>query len=268
MSFQQLSTIIPILKEVNLFATSQIYKANSACHAILIVKQGHVTITQENQLPIICTEGFALNAKDGLFHIEVPKTRSSEYVLITYRLFPENQDWALSGPLYSISEEKVYYMLDELIRIRTLSNNKHNDEDPEVQSFRERLMLERILFIYLFESAMKKEKRTTMSLIEETVSYLNQHYMLEIKLPQLAERAGISVGHYTVLFKKHTGTTVKAYLLKLRIEKAKQYLVQSSLTAKEVGKRVGFSDYFHFSRSFKKEVGCSPTFFRDKAKIF
>ncbi|USK34550.1 AraC family transcriptional regulator [Bacillus sp. F19] len=259
MSFQQLSTIIPILIDVTLLKTSQIHTAKSDCHAILIVKYGHVTITPENQPPIICTEGFALNAKEGPFLIEIPKTRSAEYVLITYRLFPENQEWALSGLLYSISEEKIYYMLDELIRIRTLSSNK---QDPGVQSFRERLMLERILFIYLFESAMKKEKNTTMSLIEETVSYLNQHYMLEIKLPLLADRAGLSVGHYTVVFKKHTGMTVKAYLLKLRIEKAKQYLAQSNLTAKEVGKRVGFYDYFHFSRSFKKAVGCSPTIFR------
>lgn len=266
MSFQQLATIIPIFKDIKLFDTSKVYQSQSDCHAILIVKHGYVTITSENQPPIICSEGFVLHGKEGPFTIEIPKTKSAQYVLITYKIFPENQDWTLRGPLYSISEEKIFYMVDELMRIRSLNNMKENDEDPEVRSFRERLMLERILFIYLFESAKKKETKTTMSLMKETVSYLNEHYMLDIKLPQLAERAGLSVGHYTVLFKKLTGMTVKSYLLKLRIEKAKQYLVQSNVTAKEVGKRVGFSDYFHFSRSFKKEVGCSPAFFREKAE--
>ncbi|OKL36087.1 helix-turn-helix transcriptional regulator [Domibacillus mangrovi] len=260
MSFQQLSTIIPCLKDVTIFENSQNFMPLPDCHAILIVKQGHVTVTSDNQPSIICTEGFAFHAKEGPYCIEIPKTKSAKYALITYHIFPENQDWALSGPLYSISGEKIDYMLDELVRIRTLSEK--NKKQDEVQSFRERLILERILFIYLYESGVKKEQKTAMSFIEETVSYLNQHYMLEIKLPMLAERAGLSVGHYTVLFKKHTGTTVTAYLMKLRIEKAKQYLLQSNLTAKEVAQRVGFSDYFHFSRSFKKEEGCSPTIFR------
>lgn len=263
MSFQQLSTTIPFLMDINLFQTSQIYTPISDCHAIIIVKQGHVTVTPENRFPITCTEGFALHLKEGPFHIEIPKTKPADYALMTYRLFPDHQDWTLSGPLYSISEEKIYYMLDELLRMRSLSK-KTNKEQAEVERFRERLMLERILFIYLYESAMKKEKKTTMSNIEETLSYLNEHYMLDLKLPMLAERASLSVGHYSVLFKKHTGSTVNAYLLKLRIEKAKQYLTQSNLTAKEVARRVGFSDYFHFSRSFKKVVGCSPTDFRTK----
>ncbi|KON89978.1 hypothetical protein AF332_26250 [Sporosarcina globispora] len=266
MSLQQLATIIPIFKDIQLFDTSKIYQLQSNYHAILIIKYGYVTITTENQPPFICSGGFALHGKESPFTIEIPKTKSAQYVLITYQLFPENQEWTLRGPLYSISEEKIFYMADELMRIRTLHNNKDTNEDPEVQLIRERLMLERILYIYLYESAKKKETKTTMSLIKETVSYLNEHYMLDIKLPQLAERAGLSVGHYTVLFKKLTDMTVKSYLLKLRIEKAKQYLVQSNITAKEIGKRVGFTDYFHFSRSFKKEVGCSPTFFRENAE--
>lgn len=263
MSFQQLSTIIPFLKDVQLFQKPQMYKPISNCHAIVIVKKGHVTITPKNQSSIICREGFALNPKEGPFFIETPKTKSAVYALLTYQLFPENQDWTLRGPLYSISEEKIYYMLEELVRIRNMSNKK-NQEEAYAERFRERLMLERILYIYLYESSMKKKKKTTISIIEETVSYLNQHYMLEIKLPLLAERAGLSVGHFSVLFKQQTGTTVKAYLLKLRIEKAKQYLLLSKLTAKEVAHRVGFSDYFHFSRSFKREVGFSPAVFRSK----
>ncbi|MGM7636931.1 helix-turn-helix domain-containing protein [Bacillus sp. Hm123] len=260
MGFEQLLTSIPFLKDIKCFSTTQTYTPKQGKHTIIIVKQGHITITVENEPPITCVDGFMLHANKEPVLIETPKTKSATYVLITYQLFPENQELALHGPVFSTSKEKIYYMVDELIRIRSKENTM---ELVEVQQFRERLMLERILFIYLYESEMKTDKASTMNYIEETVSYLNQHYMLEIKLPLLAERAGLSVGHYTVLFKKHTGMTVKTYLLKLRIEKAKQFLLQSNLTAKEIAPKVGFSDYFHFSRSFKKEVGCSPTAFRN-----
>lgn len=65
-----------------------------------------------------------------------------------------------------------------------------------------------------------------------------------------------------MLFKKATGMTMTQYLRHLRIQKAKQMFQQTRLPAKEVAQRVGFTDYFHFSRIFKKEVGCSPTQFQ------
>lgn len=265
MSFQQLATCIPILESIRKYTTTQEYDAADN-QAILVVKQGHVTITSSNHSSVICTEAFALNRNDGPFQINVPKTRAAAFVLLTYRLYPEKQEWSLNGNLSALSEEKIEYMLDELLRSRLHEEMNDKHERSDVQMIKERLMLERLLYIYMSESSMKRDKKETICLVEETVSYINQHYMLDIDLSGLAKRAGLSVGHYTVLFKKHTGTTVNAYLVNLRIQKAKEMLVKSDLTAKEIGKRVGFSDYFHFSRSFKKNAGLSPTIYREQNK--
>lgn len=265
MGFQQLVSCIPLVENICMYTTSYCYTPTES-QAILVVKQGHVTITSSEHSSVICTEAFALNSKDGPFHIHIPKTRSAAFVLLTYRLYPENHQWSLSGNLSAMSEEKIEYMLDELLRTRT-SKKTNNEKKGEVgQIIKERIMLERLLYIYLSESSMKRDMKPTISLVEETISYMNQHYMLDINLSVLAKRAGLSVGHYTVVFKNHTGTTVNAYLINLRIEKAKEMLVQSDLTAKEIGKRAGFTDYFHFSRSFKKKVGCSPKNFRNQEK--
>jgi AraC-like DNA-binding protein len=85
--------------------------------------------------------------------------------------------------------------------------------------------------------------------------------MLPLTLPMIAERAGVSVGHYTVLFKRSTGLTFSQYLRQIRIEKAKQLLRQTDLSASEIARQVGYADYFHFSRTFKRETGCSPAAF-------
>ncbi|MEW9711173.1 hypothetical protein [Paenibacillus sp. SI92] len=106
--------------------------------------------------------------------------------------------------------------------IRTTHDiHMHSAEEEAAHQFRKRLMFERILFIYLYESYLTREnKKSTAEAMEETLSYMNEHYMVDLTLPTLARRAGLSVGHYTVLFKKLTGTTMTHYLHTLRIEKA------------------------------------------------
>jgi two-component system response regulator YesN len=65
-----------------------------------------------------------------------------------------------------------------------------------------------------------------------------------------------------MVFKQETGLSITAYVIKKRIEKAKQLLIERVLTLPEVAERVGFSDYNYFSRVFKKEVGVSPINYR------
>ncbi|KRE47828.1 AraC family transcriptional regulator [Paenibacillus sp. Soil522] len=257
MDFQQLIMLIPWLDQVHLYQTSHQLKLEEGQHALLIIRRGHVTVTTEGKDAAICTQGYACHPQRSMYSIEVPKTREAEYGLITYRMIPEGQEWNLDGPLSTFSEIKIHYMLDEILRI--MEPDLSAEEEVDVaQRFRLRLMLERVLYIYLYESGMKKEEKSAEQAIEDTISYMNEHYMLMLTLPMLAMRAGMSEGHFTVLFKKYTGATMTTYMRKLRIEKAKQLFQQTDLTAKEIAQKAGFSDYFYFSRMFKKEVGCSP----------
>lgn len=192
--------------------------------------------------------------------LQVPKTKTVEYVIITYRILPVEHTWTLQGLLTTLSEVKIHYMLDELIRT-THELHPHTEDEEAAHTYRKRMMMERILFIYLYESQLTHEKKSSTESIEETLSYMNEHYMLELTLPMLARRAGMSVGYFTVVFKKHTGSTMMNYLYTLRIEKAKHMFLHTDLRAKEVSQRVGFVDYFHFSKVFKKKTGYSPSAF-------
>lgn len=261
MNFQQLNAIIPVFGRIESSKASQTIECPAGSHALLVVLHGHVTVSVNNHPPVVFTQGYACHPEHGPYSIEVPKTKEAEYVLITYRVLPQNGAWMLHGPLRTLSEAKIKYMLDELLR--TIQEVPvHSEEEEAMQQFRKRLILERILFIFLYETRMRQEETSSAAAIAESLSYMNEHYMLKLTLPMLAERAGISQGHYTVLFKQHTGSTMTHYLRSLRIDKAKQMFLQTHLPAKEIAQRVGFADYFHFSRIFKKEVGCSPTAFQ------
>ncbi|QMV42810.1 AraC family transcriptional regulator [Cohnella cholangitidis] len=257
MSFQQLLSIIPIVEHVASYASSRKIECSPGTHVLLVVRLGHVTIDSPDQEPLVCTAGFACHPHFAPYTVHVPKTKEAEYTVITYRVLPENSLWTLHGPLSTISAIKIHYMLDELIR--TIDQiQAGSEEEAASHRFRMRAMLERVLFIFLHESRIKDKQQSTSETIDETLSYINEHYMNKLTLPMMAERAGLSEGHYTVLFKKHTGTTMTRYLRRIRIEKAKLMFQQTRLSAKEVAHNSGFSDYFHFSRVFKQEVGCSP----------
>lgn len=259
MNFQQLVAMIPVLERADTSRISQTIDNPEHIHALIVVLQGHVTLTARDQEPVVFTQGYACHPQCGPFDIVVPKTKEAEYIVISYRVFPENSAWMLQGPLRTLSEVKIKYMLDELLRT-TQEIHTRSVEEEAAQQFRKRLILERILFIFIYETTqMKHEEKSSASSIEESLSYINEHYMLKLTLPMLADRAGMSEGHYTVLFKKRTGTTMTHYLRGLRIRKAQQMFRQTSLPAKEIAHRVGFVDYFHFSRIFKEEVRCSPT---------
>ncbi|SFL99691.1 Helix-turn-helix domain-containing protein [Paenibacillus sp. 1_12] len=261
MYFQQLVQIMPLLDDITAESSSQTLVSSQGIHRLIIVQRGHLLISAKDQEPTVCTQGFACHPDYGPYFIQIPKTKEVEYVVITYRVLPVTSAWTLQGPLHTISEIKIHYMIEELLR--TLHEiDTHSPDEDAAQEFRKRLMLERILFIYLYESRMRDELKSSANSIEETLSYINEHYMLKLTLPMLSRRAGMSEGHYTVLFKKHTGETLMTYLNNLRIEKAKLLFQQTDLLAKEIAQKVGYVDYFYFSRVFKRKTGASPSAFQ------
>lgn len=64
------------------------------------------------------------------------------------------------------------------------------------------------------------------------------------------------------LFSTVEGLTIEAYFIRLRIEKAKEWLVYDELTLSEIAWRLGYSSVQHLSNQFKKVTGLTPTHFK------
>ncbi|WP_454193101.1 response regulator transcription factor [Paenibacillus sp. Marseille-Q7038] len=73
-----------------------------------------------------------------------------------------------------------------------------------------------------------------------------------------ADMASMSVTYFSRLFKEETGTSYVQYLTRLRMEKAKILLDGQLHSASEICERVGYTDYPHFSKTFKKIYGIAP----------
>lgn len=79
-----------------------------------------------------------------------------------------------------------------------------------------------------------------------------------ITLAELAKACELSVRHFTRAFRGSTGMSPHAWLLNLRIEKAKQLLTDSRRTLVDIAFDCGFADQSHFTRVFRRSIGMSP----------
>ena len=84
----------------------------------------------------------------------------------------------------------------------------------------------------------------------------------EFILNKYAAEHNFSSEHLIRLFRNEFATTPQAYRLQRRLNEARQLLLYSELTVKEIAGMVGFSDQYSFSHSFKAHYGKSPQLFR------
>lgn len=99
------------------------------------------------------------------------------------------------------------------------------------------------------------------SVVYETMTYVKEHLSEKITLEQLSKRFYLDGTYISTQFKKHTGLSLRSYILDQRINLAKQLLSKGE-NVSEACYRSGFYDYANFIRSFTKCVGISPGKFR------
>lgn len=97
---------------------------------------------------------------------------------------------------------------------------------------------------------------------ERIVHYLKENYREEIVLEDMAKQIGISYSYMRKIVYELTGKSVIDYLNQLRIQKAKQLLMETDLTIKQIASEVGYYNLQSFNRFFRKYEGMPPSSYR------
>lgn len=121
------------------------------------------------------------------------------------------------------------------------------------------------LKIALFEqqaTAIPTAKQQEERVITAITRYLQSHLAEEISLTVLADQFHLNAQYISQLFKNEIGVGFLGYLTHIRIERAKQLLLATSLSVAEVAEQSGYGDYRVFTKVFKKTEGLTPSQYR------
>lgn len=108
----------------------------------------------------------------------------------------------------------------------------------------------------------KKEEQSS-GVITKAKNYIDTHYIRDISLDDVSREVEISPYYFSKLFKEETGENFIEYVTNIRMEHAKKLLSSSELSMKEICGEIGYADPNYFSRIFKKNIGVTPTEFKE-----
>lgn len=100
--------------------------------------------------------------------------------------------------------------------------------------------------------------------LEPTMTFLHQSINKPLTLKAIADHAGLSISHFSYLFKQQTNYSPMDYFIHLKMQHACTLLTLTDKIVRDIGQAVGYEDPYYFSRIFTKIIGKSPTTFRQQ----
>ena len=113
--------------------------------------------------------------------------------------------------------------------------------------------------VYQLLSLLSERQPLENDYVEQAQTYLASNYMQDVSISGLAARLGLNRSYFSTLFRQQTGFSPQQYLLRCRMEHARELLCSHAFTPGEAALAVGYPDIFAFSRMFKRYYGVSPS---------
>ena len=118
-----------------------------------------------------------------------------------------------------------------------------------------------------WEQSAKNRNLKLHELLSIAKEYIDNNYDKELTLTDVAKYIYLSDSYFAHSFKDKFGISPKSYILKVRIESAKEYLKNTDMKVSEVAKMVGFSSQQRFNDIFRKHEDITPLAYRQKCKL-
>lgn len=237
-------------------------------HEFILITGGNGNIIIENKkyhaeegmIFYICSDALQSIESD----IKNPLYFMSVHFSYTNVLFNDNR-WeimkeAKALPLSSMQSVKDCYQINYLFRKLVGS---WNEKLPGYELITRTLIQQLIFELYQNEKIQDRNYSASLK-VENIIRYMHENIGRKLTLAELSERVQLSPTYLSRIFKDDTGYSLIGFFNKIKIDKAKELMIEGNKRIKQVAYEVGFSDEFYFSRIFKKIEGISPAEFYSK----
>lgn len=144
---------------------------------------------------------------------------------------------------------------DAYFGTKVLSPAEHNSVVKLLSIFAQHLSM-------ISNQVIVHQENSELPMITRAREYIEQNQAEDLSLTMVAKAVNTSSYYFCKLFKKATGLNFTDYVSRVRIEKAKNLLLNPNLRVSEIAYEVGFQSLTHFNRVFKRIIGQSPTEYR------
>jgi two-component system, response regulator YesN len=117
------------------------------------------------------------------------------------------------------------------------------------------------------EAISAKKERRQSEVTEQIIKFMKQNYTKPLTLDDISAQVYISPKYMCSIFKEEAGVTIFDYLTKIRMEKAKQLLLESDMHVQNIGVSIGYNNVQSFIRFFKKYFSLTPEQYRKANRI-
>ncbi len=177
----------------------------------------------------------------------------------------------LSHPLL-LSKDSFPKIYDDIYQILLQIRNEYFNNNDYAELTIQALLINLLVKIgehhnnaeELFPNVRLYKQKEYVQKFNQALEYIDNHYMEDVSLEDVADQIGFSKYHFSRLFKQYTDYTFCDYLTFRRIKVAEDYLASPDYSITEVAMQSGFSSISTFNRLFKQQKGCTPSEYRSK----
>ncbi|WP_261306314.1 response regulator transcription factor [Paenibacillus andongensis] len=200
---------------------------------------------QSSELDILITD-IKMPKMDGLRLIEKAKERFPELYVIVISGFNEfeyaRQAMKFGVTDYLLKPLDKYDLFQALTQISRSLDGDGSEDD-----------------------LTREEGESKHYVVEKIKQILDKEFDKTFDLDKIAERVELSPSYVSKLFRQETSLTITDYLISVRLDKAKQFLIDyPQLKNYEISSMLGYSDPVYFNKLFKKMVGLTPKEYKEK----
>lgn len=241
-------------------------RENSVNHKYTHTQKAYLLTYVVDGEAVLLTEGKKMPLKTGDFYVMFPESGAS----YTTR---SDKPWSIRWVTLTGAQ------LDQLLPLMGFSRRHPITEIANPQAVTDILKdlfsiapkedlkskLSALSLLYDLLGAVSKAENTIPQnkIVSDAVDYIAEHFPdANLTVEALAARAFLNPNYFSKLFTSHVGMPPTKFILKTRMEKAKNLLRFSPLSIGEIAEAVGFSDPLYFSRAFHRFTALPPSKFR------
>lgn len=164
--------------------------------------------------------------------------------------------------LTGFEDFETLYKVNRKRNTQYLLKNEEDEEVVEAVEFAiQQLPSERRLLRSL------DDDENSLQVVQQAREYIQNNLSKDLSLIMISQYVNMNPSYFSRMFKQKTGENISDYIHRLRIEKAKELIENSTMKIAEIGESLGFGSAGYFTTYFKKATGSTPQGYRNMCQL-